>query len=244
MQIELSEFLYFSLFETFYALYFVSACIKAAGVWSLVQTITSKKTCAGISIGSQRLILIASLGRFVSLFYFEHGLYQLVEAIGIAGVVVTNYLIHTKYHVTYEKVYDTFRIEFLLVPAVLLSLVLHVDSSGPAVVDILWTFSVYLESVALFPQIFLISRTNNIENLTKHYIGALGVSRILEMVFWLYISFKTMHVMTWIPTYMAAASLVVGLSNLVHTVLLSDFLWKYLKSVKLSVKGILPTSMV
>lgn len=164
----------------------------------------------------------------------------------IAGVVITNVLIHGKYRVTYESIYDTFRIEFLLIPAFAMALILHVESTGPKLVDvllsvqamkarnlyciqILWTFSVYLESVALLPQIYLIARTNNIENLTKHYIFTIGLSRFLEMIFWLYIAYKTLDVMSWIPTYMAAASLVIGISNALHTIVLSDFLVKYIQ---------------
>lgn len=40
--------------------------------------------------------------------------------------------------------------------------------------QILWTFSIYLEAVAILPQLILLQRTNNIDNLTGNYIFLLG----------------------------------------------------------------------
>ena len=42
------------------------------------------------------------------------------------------------------------------------------------VVQILWTFSLYLEAVAILPQLVLLQRTQNIDNLTGNYILLLG----------------------------------------------------------------------
>lgn len=43
-----------------------------------------------------------------------------------------------------------------------------------AAVQILWKFSIYLESVAILPQLVLLNRTQNIDNLTGNYIFLLG----------------------------------------------------------------------
>ena len=41
-------------------------------------------------------------------------------------------------------------------------------------VQILWTFSIYLEAVAIFPQLILLQQTQNIDNLTGNYVAFLG----------------------------------------------------------------------
>lgn len=46
--------------------------------------------------------------------------------------------------------------------------------AAAAAVQILWKFSIYLESVAVLPQIVLLTRTQNIDNLTGNYIFLLG----------------------------------------------------------------------
>jgi ER lumen protein retaining receptor len=40
--------------------------------------------------------------------------------------------------------------------------------------QVLWTFSIYLEAVAIMPQLVLLQRTQNIDNLTGNYVFLLG----------------------------------------------------------------------
>ena len=68
---------------------------------------------------------------------------------------------------------SNFRIEFLVVPTVILSLVLNHEFSF---MEILWTFSIYLESVAILPQLFMVQKTGEAESITSHYLFALGVN--------------------------------------------------------------------
>jgi ER lumen protein retaining receptor len=77
----------------------------------------------------------------------------------------------------------TYRIEFLLGPAVLLALFLNHEFS---VMEVLWTFSIYLESVAILPQLFMVSKTGEAESITSHYLFALGSYRALYIVNWVY----------------------------------------------------------
>ena len=51
-----------------------------------------------------------------------------------------------------------------------------------AVLQILWTFSLYLEAVAILPQLVLLQRTQNIDNLTGNYILLLGYA--IFMIKW------------------------------------------------------------
>ncbi len=45
--------------------------------------------------------------------------------------------------------------------------------------QILWTFSIYLEAVAILPQLVLLQRTQNIDNLTGNYVFLLGCAQSL-----------------------------------------------------------------
>ncbi|KAJ8969966.1 hypothetical protein NQ317_008529 [Molorchus minor] len=51
---------------------------------------------------------------------------------------------------------------------------------------VLWTFSIYLESVAILPQLFLVSKTGEAESITSHYLFALGSYRALYILNWIY----------------------------------------------------------
>ena len=77
----------------------------------------------------------------------------------------------------------SFSVEFLLLPTALLSLVLNHEFS---VMEVLWTFSIYLESVAILPQLFMVSKTGEAESITSHYLFALGSYRGLYIFNWIY----------------------------------------------------------
>ena len=52
--------------------------------------------------------------------------------------------------------------------------------------EILWTFSIYLESVAILPQLFMVQKTGEAESITSHYLFALGIYRALYILNWVY----------------------------------------------------------
>ena len=52
--------------------------------------------------------------------------------------------------------------------------------------EILWSFSIFLESVAILPQLFLLQRTGEAETITTHYLAALGGYRAFYIPNWIY----------------------------------------------------------
>ncbi|EEB96742.1 hypothetical protein MPER_04073, partial [Moniliophthora perniciosa FA553] len=52
--------------------------------------------------------------------------------------------------------------------------------------EVLWSFSIFLESVAILPQLFMLQRTGEAEAITTHYLAALGVYRALYIPNWIY----------------------------------------------------------
>ena len=78
---------------------------------------------------------------------------------------------------------DTFRIEFLLGPATVLALIFNYKFT---ILEVLWSFSIYLEAVAILPQLFMLQRTGEAESITTHYLAALGAYRALYIPNWIY----------------------------------------------------------
>lgn len=52
--------------------------------------------------------------------------------------------------------------------------------------QILWTFSIYLEAVAIVPQLILLQRHGEVENLTSNYVVMLGAYRGCYVLNWIY----------------------------------------------------------
>lgn len=80
----------------------------------------------------------------------------------------------------------------------------------------LWAFSIWLESVAILPQLFMLQRTGEAETITTHYIFALG-------------AYRALYIPNWIWRYFAEGyfDLIPVLAGIVQTVLYSDFFYIY-----------------
>jgi len=140
-----------------------------------------------------------------------------MKFIFLAASYATLYLMYVKFKATYDHNHDTFRIEFLLIPAAVLALLINHDF---VVLEILWTFSIYLESVAILPQLFLVSKTGEAESITSHYLFALG-------------SYRGLYLFNWVYRYMVENhyDLIAIVAGAVQTVLYCDFFYLYITKV-------------
>ncbi|KAI9568790.1 ER lumen protein retaining receptor-domain-containing protein [Boletus coccyginus] len=155
-----------------------------ASIFILVHKIQTTRSCRGISFKTQALYVLVFLMRYIDLFFRWISLYNFVmKVFFIASSCYILYLMKFRFRPTHDPSIDTFKIEYLLGPCVLLSLVFNYRFS---LTEIMWTFSIYLEAVAIFPQLFMLQRTGEAEAITTHYLAALGLYRALYIPNWLY----------------------------------------------------------
>lgn len=84
----------------------------------------------GISGKSQILFAIVYFSRYLDLFTTYISLYNTsMKLIFIVSSFGTLYLMYVKFRATYDHNHDSFRIEFLLVPCVILALLINHDFS-------------------------------------------------------------------------------------------------------------------
>jgi len=88
---------------------------------------------------------------------------------------------------------------------------------------------IYLESVAILPQLFMVSKTGEAETITSHYLFALGIYRFLYILNWIY-RYYTENFIDWISI----------VSGIVQTVLYCDFFYLYITKVLKGKKLSLP----
>ena len=87
------------------------------------------------------------------------------------------------YRPTHDPAIDTFRVEYLVGGSLILALIFNYNFTF---VEVLWSFSIFLESVAILPQLFMLQRTGEAETITTHYLAALGGYRALYIPNWIY----------------------------------------------------------
>jgi len=141
---------------------------------------------------------------------------------------------------SYQQKYDSFGsfqsssflgTLYLIVPCLLLALVLHPTLNSDFVSDVAWTFSMYMETCAIIPQLYMFqcSTANKgvVEVMVSHSVFALGFARVLDMVFWLY----SYHELTGAAGSKMAGTLVL-ISQFVHIAIMADFYYYYFLSIK------------
>lgn len=184
----------------------------------LLLKIWKTRSCAGISGKSQILFAIVYLSRYLDLFTTYISLYNtFMKFVFVVSSLGTLYLMYLKFRATYDHNHDSFRIEFLLIPCVLLALLINHDFT---VLEVLWTFSIYLEAVAILPQLFLVSKTGEAESITSHYLFALG-------------SYRALYILNWIYRYASEShyDLIAIVAGIVQTILYCDFFYLYITKV-------------
>ncbi|KAL3875734.1 hypothetical protein ACJMK2_033655 [Sinanodonta woodiana] len=185
------------------------------------------RSCAGISGKSQILFALVFLSRYIDLLFSFISIYNTVmKLFFISSSLFTVYLMYFKFKATYDSNHDTFRAEFLVVPVGGLAFLVNHEFTPT---EILWTFSIYLESVAILPQLFMVSKTGEAETITSHYLFALGVYRALYLLNWIYRFY-----------FEGFFDLIAIVAGCVQTILYCDFFYLYITKVLKGKKISLP----
>jgi ER lumen protein retaining receptor len=85
------------------------------------------------------------------------------------------------FKLSYDKDSDSFQHYFIYLAALLMSVIIH-KSFNP--IDFLWSFSIWLEAFAILPQLNMIIKLKDVENITAYYIFFLGLYRIFYIIHW------------------------------------------------------------
>jgi len=192
----------------------------------LLMKIWKTRSCAGISGKTQAMFALTFITRYLDLIHFVSLYNTVMKVIYISCSLATCYLMFVKFKATYDGNHDSMRAEFLIVPAAGLACLVNHDF---APLEILWTFSIYLEAVAILPQLFMISKTGEAETITSHYLFAQGSYRALYIANWVYRYHFENHV-DWIAI----------VSGVIQTVLYCDFFYLYITKVVKGQKIVLP----
>ncbi|XP_022967323.1 ER lumen protein-retaining receptor-like isoform X1 [Cucurbita maxima] len=169
-----------------------------ASVLVLLLKIHTIKSCAGVSLKTQELYAIVFTTRYLDIFTDFISLYNTFMKLiflGSSYSIVWYIRRHKIVRRSYDKNQDTFRHVFLILPCIVLALLINEKLTFK---EVLWAFSLYLEAVAILPQLVLLQRTKNIDNLTGQYVFLLGVYRALYIVNWIYRYFTETHFVHWI----------------------------------------------
>jgi ER lumen protein retaining receptor len=193
----------------------------------------------GISVRTHELFLLVFVTRYLDLFTSFYSIYNsLMKVLYIASTASIIYTIRFQEPIksTYDKAQDSFlHWKFAAAPCGVIAVLTSLIGSGFSidVMELLWTFSIYLEAIAILPQLIVLQRYREVENLTGNYVFFMGAYRALYILNWIYRAHTEKNYKHhW----------VVYFCGVLQTLLYADFFYYYLKSKKQGGKFTLPTS--
>lgn len=190
----------------------------------LLLRLKATKNALGISIKTQELYLLVFVCRYLDLFTTFYSLYNSVmKVLYISATAYIIYMVRKTepFKTTYEHTHDSFvHWQYAVAPCVVLAVITNF-LQGFNLMELFWVFSIYLEAVAILPQLFVLQRYGEVENLTANYVFLLGIYRALYILNWIYRSYhETYYRHNW----------VVYSCGIVQTCLYVDFFYYYFLS--------------
>lgn len=232
------------------------AMARMFGFGILNFKIFTSKAATGISAKSLQLYAIVFLCRLSSIIrhegylpYDKSGdwLYHFIEFGSMSFSVSALYTSLSLYKDSYQPDADKFGefnvppgygAVYLGGPIFLIACLIHPSLNSDWFSDVAWTYSMYLESAALIPQLYMFQKQKNgvVDLLTAHFVAALGLGRVLEFSFWAY-SYQELSNSSGsnLPGIIAL------LAQFIQLVLMIDFFWYYFKAVKNATPFVLPS---
>ncbi|KLU93053.1 hypothetical protein MAPG_11992 [Magnaporthiopsis poae ATCC 64411] len=190
-----------------------------ASILILLHKMTQLNSCAGISFKSQCLYLLVYVSRYLDLFITTSIYNVIFKILFISAQGYIIYLMTNAYKPTNDPNVDTFRVQYLLGGAAVMAIVFPYYWT---LREMLWAFSIWLESVAILPQLFMLQRTGEAETITTHYLFSLGLYRALYIPNWIWRYFTE-------PDH--SVDYIAIIAGIIQTVLYSDFFWIYYQKV-------------
>lgn len=214
----------------------------------LLMKMASKHQAGGLSMKTLQLYVVMYVCRLTSTL-FRHGylpvdgtgdgIYQMCDIVALSMVCFMLYRIqHGAERYSYQRDEDSFPLHRLVFGCFCMAMVNHPDLNDSKFFDVAWTMALYVDTVALVPQLYMMSKGGEIEMLTGHFIASMCVSRFVALLFW-YHGYEELA-----PEdggYNITGWTIIG-AHILQLLLSGDFLYYYVKAVRNGAALVLPTT--
>jgi len=170
---------------------YVGDYLHLFGIIVLLSTIAKNKSVAGISRSTQILYFLVFVTRYLDLFDHSQTTYLVVfklTYVFTAALILGCFFMLDQ---TYQRVHDTCNLSVILIPCITAALLLTNEYST---LEILWTFSEFVEGFAMVPQyIFCYREKGQRDWGAGLYVICLGSYRVFYALNWIYKKIQMPH---------------------------------------------------
>lgn len=226
--------------------------IQCFGYLCLRLKVAQSRSVAGISAKALSMQALSYVLRLCSTTWLngyipvdETGdwLYQLLDVFALIMVLDVLHCIYKLHRPSYQEDHDCFNAHAAVMGCFVLAVLVHPDLNNRPVFDTLWATALYVDVVAMMPQLAMIVKNRGeVEALTSHFVGATALSRAVSLTFW-YHGFSELAPL---DGSFNLAGWAIILAHVLQVLLLCDFLYYYIRafiSTGLTAGLQLPTSV-
>lgn len=178
---------------------YVGDYLHLFGIVILLATIAKNKSVAGISRSTQVLYFLVFTTRYLDLFDHSQTTYLVVfklTYIFTACIILACFFVMDQ---SYQRVNDTCNLSVIIIPCITAALLLTNEYST---LEILWTFSEFVEGFAMVPQYIFCYREKGARDWgAGSYVICLGSYRVFYALNWIYKKYQMPHysdIQSWI----------------------------------------------
>jgi len=154
-------------------------------------------------------------------------LYQILDVAALCMALQLLYFVYKKHRKTYQEDCDSFNVGNTMIVCFVLAVLVHPDLNARPIFDTLWTAGLYIDVVAMLPQLWMMSKIGGeVEALNCHYVGAVAVSRCVSLIFWFYGFVE----LAPLDGSFNLAGWAIITAHVIQVLLLLDFLFVYIKA--------------
>lgn len=240
--------LYHMLSAGFSSILTLSAGLQCLGFVLLALKMQSQRAAPGLS-GKTLVMYAATLCFRLSSTVHLNGYLPVdqtgdwaYQAVEICSLILVAYLMHcvlVSHRIACHETQDSFplSIQSAVMGCFILAVVVHPNLDRWPLFDILWTTGCYLETLAMLPQLWMLSKIGEVEALTSHFVVLSTLARVCTLIFWYrgFAELRPAHGGFNFPGYGVMGA------HVIQLLLSCDFVFLYLRSFR-QAKMSLPTS--
>ena len=217
----------------------LSSIVQTSAFVIILLKVTDRQNVSGLSANTLISYSILLFARLTSTLFYPgylpndssgSWLYQLSDIISMLICCLLIYLLYFKYRETSDLILDNkIPFYFLVVPSYLLAVLVKSNLNNNFFCDTNWAFSMYLETVAIFPQILLFTiKKGQIEKFTSHFVALCGLNRLFSLIFWWDTYDELNHSESFFGAYIGY--FIIG-AQILQLLIMADYYYLYFKSI-------------
>jgi len=154
------------------------------GIFALLATLSKNKSCQGISRSTQVLYFCVFTTRYLDLVDHSQTAYLVFFKLTYILTSIIVLVIFYKLDKTYERQKDTCSLAVIFIPCTTAAILMANEYS---VLEVLWSFSQFLEGFAMVPQYIFCYRDKFAKDMgVTFYVLSLGGYRVFYAANWIY----------------------------------------------------------